>query len=90
MDNFERLLSGAHFMDQHFKEAPLESNVPVILAMLGVWYHNFYKAESIALLPYDQVNNFSYTMKPGNKDHSWDQKCVVFFDGWSSFPGHST
>ncbi|RXG71484.1 Glucose-6-phosphate isomerase [Armadillidium vulgare] len=53
-DNFVKLLEGAHFMDNHFKSAPLEENVPVILALLGVWYHNFYGAETHALLPYDQ------------------------------------
>ena len=53
-DNFEHLLSGAHWMDNHFKTAPLESNIPVVLAMLGVWYGNFYGAETHALLPYDQ------------------------------------
>ncbi|CAC5418409.1 GPI [Mytilus coruscus] len=55
MDNFEELLSGGHFMDQHFCTAPLEQNVPVILALLGIWYSNFYKAETQTLLPYDQV-----------------------------------
>ncbi|XP_002732561.1 glucose-6-phosphate isomerase-like [Saccoglossus kowalevskii] len=54
MDSFEALLSGAHFMDNHFRKAPLEANVPVILALLGVWYHNIYGAESHAILPYDQ------------------------------------
>ncbi|XP_063605134.1 glucose-6-phosphate isomerase-like, partial [Penaeus indicus] len=53
-DNFEKLLAGAHFMDNHFKTAPLEKNIPVLLALLGVWYHNFYGAETHALLPYDQ------------------------------------
>ena len=53
-DNFEHLLSGAHWMDNHFKTAPIEKNIPVILAMLGVWYINFYGAETHALLPYDQ------------------------------------
>ncbi|CAI9727632.1 glucose-6-phosphate isomerase-like [Octopus vulgaris] len=54
MDNFEMFLKGAHFMDQHFKQAPFEQNIPVILAMLGVWYSNFYQMESHCLLPYDQ------------------------------------
>jgi len=54
MDNFEDLLAGAHEMDEHFRTAPLEENVPVILAMLGVWYNNFFDADSHALLPYDQ------------------------------------
>ncbi len=51
-DNFEALLQGADDMDQHFINAPLEQNMPVIMAMLGVWYSNFYGAQSHALLPY--------------------------------------
>ncbi len=54
MEHFEALLSGAHAMDEHFRHTPLEENLPVIMAMLGVWYHNFFGAESHALLPYDQ------------------------------------
>ncbi len=53
MDQYQKLLEGAHSMDQHFAEQPLESNMPVILALLGVWYANFYGAESQAILPYD-------------------------------------
>ncbi|XP_063237968.1 glucose-6-phosphate isomerase-like isoform X2 [Bacillus rossius redtenbacheri] len=53
-DNFEKLLDGAFFADTHFRSAPLERNMPVILALLGVWYTNFYGAETHALLPYDQ------------------------------------
>jgi glucose-6-phosphate isomerase len=54
MENFESLLAGAHSMDEHFSTTPLERNIPVILAMLGVWYNNFFGAESHAILPYDQ------------------------------------
>jgi len=54
MDRFEELLAGAHDMDRHFRGAPLEQNMPVILALLGIWYHNFLGAESHAILPYDQ------------------------------------
>jgi len=54
MDNFEELLMGAHLADQHFIDTPLEKNIPVTMALLGVWYNNFYNAESHALLPYDQ------------------------------------
>ncbi|WP_203143489.1 glucose-6-phosphate isomerase [Marinobacter mangrovi] len=53
MENFRSLLSGAHAMDQHFKNAPLEENLPVILALLGVWYGNFWGADAHAILPYD-------------------------------------
>ncbi len=54
MDAFEELLTGAHEMDEHFRTAPLEKNLPVILGMLGVWYMNFFGAETHAILPYDQ------------------------------------
>ena len=54
MDRFEELLTGAWEMDRHFRSAPLGENMPVILALLGIWYSNFYGAESHAILPYDQ------------------------------------
>ena len=52
--SFNEMLSGFHKMDQHFKETDLEKNMPVILGLIGIWYHNFYGAESHAILPYDQ------------------------------------
>ena len=54
MDHFEQLLSGAQQMDQHFKNAPLEQNMPVILALLGIWYHNFFGFETHGIMPYSQ------------------------------------
>ncbi len=54
MDNFELFLGGAHAMDKHFRETPFERNMPVIMGMLGIWYANFFGAESNAILPYDQ------------------------------------
>ncbi|QKT04538.1 glucose-6-phosphate isomerase [Ectothiorhodospiraceae bacterium 2226] len=54
MDHFEDLLAGAHAMDEHFRHAPLEQNMPVILALLGVWYHNFFGAQSHGVFPYIQ------------------------------------
>lgn len=54
MDAFEELLAGGHAMDEHFRSAPLEHNLPVILGLLGVWYVNFWHARSHAVLPYDQ------------------------------------
>jgi glucose-6-phosphate isomerase len=54
MDNFEELLAGGHDMDQHFRTAPLEKNMPVIMALIGVWYNNFFHVDSHAILPYDQ------------------------------------
>lgn len=53
MDNFEELLQGAHEADLHFQNTPYEQNIPIIMALLGVWYNNFFNAESYALLPYD-------------------------------------
>ncbi|MGB3049356.1 MAG: glucose-6-phosphate isomerase [Polyangiales bacterium] len=54
MDHFEELLAGGYEVDEHFRTAPLRENLPVIMAMLGVWYHNFFVAPSHAVLPYDQ------------------------------------
>ena len=55
--NFENLLLGAHNMDEHFKNEPFQSNIPVILAFLSIWYNNFFKAESEAIIPYTQYLN---------------------------------
>jgi len=52
--NFKAMLQGAHMMDVHFKEAPLEKNIPVVLGLLSVWYNNFFKAESEAVIPYTE------------------------------------
>ena len=57
MDNFEQLLAGGFEMDEHFRTAPLERNMPAILGLLGVWYNNFWDAQSWAMLPYDQHLN---------------------------------
>jgi len=54
MENFEELLQGAHEVDVHFRSTPFERNIPVIMALLGIWYNNFFNAESHAILPYDQ------------------------------------
>ncbi len=54
MDKFEELLDGAYCIDEHFRNAPLESNIPVLMGMLGIWYGNFFGAGSNAVLPYDQ------------------------------------
>ncbi len=53
-DNFKELLTGAHETDMHFRDSPFEENIPVIMAVLGIWYNNFYGAQTVALLPYDQ------------------------------------
>uniref|UniRef100_A0A914I610 Glucose-6-phosphate isomerase n=1 Tax=Globodera rostochiensis TaxID=31243 RepID=A0A914I610_GLORO len=68
-DNFERLLDGAHLMDKHFKETPLEQNIPVILAVLGVLYVNLHGAETHALLPYDQyLHRFAAYFQQGDME----------------------
>jgi glucose-6-phosphate isomerase len=54
MDNFEAMLTGGHEMDNHFRTAPLEQNMPVILALIGIWYNNFFHVDTHAILPYDQ------------------------------------
>lgn len=53
MNNFRALLAGAHAMDRHFREAPLERNLPVVMGLISVWYNNFWDAETHAILPYD-------------------------------------
>ncbi len=58
MDNFEALLAGAHKVDQHFRNEPLERNIPVIMGLLGIWYNNFFNAQTHAVLPYDQYMDY--------------------------------
>lgn len=53
-EHFDQLLEGADEADQHFQNSPLEQNIPVMMALLGIWYNNFFKAQSMAVLPYDQ------------------------------------
>lgn len=68
-DNFEELLTGAHEMDQHFQSTSFEENIPVILALLGIWYGNFYGSESEAILPYDQyMHRFAAYFQQGNME----------------------
>lgn len=68
-ENFEKLLEGAYFMDNHFKTAPLEKNAPVVLALLGIWYSNFYQAETHAMLPYDQyLHRFAAYFQQGDME----------------------
>jgi glucose-6-phosphate isomerase len=69
MDNFEEMLGGGHAMDEHFKSAPLEKNLPVILGMLGVWYMNFFGAQTHAILPYDQyMSRFAAYFQQGDME----------------------
>ncbi len=68
-DNFKQLLEGAHEADSHFKNEPFEKNIPVILALLGVWYSNFFDAHSEAILPYDQyLHRFAAYFQQGNME----------------------
>jgi len=68
-ENFEQLLSGAHWMDSHFCSAPLAQNVPVLLALLGVWYINLFGAETQAMLPYDQyMHRFAAYFQQGDME----------------------
>lgn len=73
-ENFEKLLQGAHNMDEHFRTTPFEANIPVILALLGVWYNNFYGAETEAILPYDQyLHRFAAYFQQGNMESNGKQ-----------------
>jgi glucose-6-phosphate isomerase len=66
---FEELLRGAHRMDEHFSSVPWDQNIPVILALLGIWYTNFYGAASEAILPYDQyLHRFAAYFQQGNME----------------------
>ncbi|CAH6880458.1 glucose-6-phosphate isomerase [Vibrio chagasii] len=68
-DNFVELLEGAHEMDSHFASTEFESNIPVILALIGIWYNNFHGAESEAILPYDQyMHRFAAYFQQGNME----------------------
>ncbi|GAM23021.1 hypothetical protein SAMD00019534_061960 [Acytostelium subglobosum LB1] len=69
MDAFEQLLAGAYAMDRHFQTAPLEENLPLIQALLGVWYNNFFGAQSVAILPYDQyLSRFAAYFQQGDME----------------------
>jgi glucose-6-phosphate isomerase len=68
-DNFVQLLAGAHAVDRHFQTAPAEKNIPVIMALLGVWYNNFFGAQSHAILPYDQyLHRFAAYLQQGDME----------------------
>lgn len=68
-DNFEELLKGAYEADEHFKTADFEENIPVILGLLGIWYNNFFEAESHAILPYDQyLHRFAAYFQQGDME----------------------
>ena len=69
MDNFEALLTGAQKADEHFRTTPLESNIPVIMGLLGIWYNNFFAAQTHAILPYDHyLNHFADYFQQGDME----------------------
>lgn len=69
MDNFEALLSGAHKVDEHFRTAPFAENIPVIMGVLGIWYNNFFSAQTHAIFPYDQyLSEFSAYFQQGDME----------------------
>ena len=68
-ENFSLLLQGAHEMDRHFQKTPFEKNIPVVLALIGIWYNNFFGAQSEAILPYDQyMHRFPAYFQQGNME----------------------
>ena len=67
--NFEKLLEGAYSMDVHFRTAPAEKNIPLTLAMIGIWYTDFFESETEAILPYDQyLHRFAAYFQQGNME----------------------
>jgi glucose-6-phosphate isomerase len=88
MDNFEELLTGGHLMDEHFRTAPVEQNLPAVLGLIGLWYNDFFGAQTVALLPYDQyMHRFPAYFQQGDMES--DGKSVTR-DGqacsWSTGP----
>ena len=68
-DNWMEMHAGAHAVDQHFVNTPLKDNLPMTLALIGLWYNNFYKAESVAILPYDQyMHRFAAYFQQGDME----------------------
>jgi glucose-6-phosphate isomerase len=66
---FEEMLQGAHAADKHFKNTPFEKNIPVIMALLGIWYRNFFGSQTEAILPYDQyMHRFAAYFQQGNME----------------------
>jgi glucose-6-phosphate isomerase len=68
-DKFEELLEGGHAMDQHFHDTPIDQNLPVMLALVGIWYNNFFNAQTEAILPYDQyMHRFAAYFQQGDME----------------------
>jgi glucose-6-phosphate isomerase len=69
MDNFEALLTGAHKVDEYFRNTPFEDNIPALMGFLGIWYNNFFGAQTQAILPYDQyLSSFSMYFQQGDME----------------------
>src|SRR5215217_3865091 len=68
-ENFDELLAGGHAMDEHFRTTPLEKNLPVVLALMGLWYNDFFNAQTQAILPYDQyMHRFAAYFQQGDME----------------------
>lgn len=86
-DQFREMLAGLHAMDEHLRTAPLHENLPVLLALIGIWYHNFFAAETHAVLPYDQyLSKFSLylqqlDMESNGKSVNWEGHNVDYATG---------
>jgi glucose-6-phosphate isomerase len=86
-DNFRAMLDGFHQMDEHFRSAPFERNLPVLMGLLGVWYNNFFGAQTVAVLPYEQyLKRFpaylqQLTMESNGKHVTLDGKTVTYDTG---------
>ncbi|MBR1648185.1 MAG: glucose-6-phosphate isomerase [Alphaproteobacteria bacterium] len=96
MENFERMLAGANAMDMHFKNTEFEYNIPVILALLGVWYNNFFGFKSYGVIPYDQDLRFlpkylqQLDMESNGKSVAVNNKFVKYSTGAVLFGGAGT
>jgi glucose-6-phosphate isomerase len=86
-DNFRTMLAGFHEMDEHFRTAPFERNLPVLMGLLGVWYTDFFGAQTVAVLPYDQyLKRFpaylqQLTMESNGKHVTWDGGAIDYDTG---------
>lgn len=76
MENFENFLAGAHDMDKHFQTAPFEANMPVLMALLGIWYTNFWGAQTLAVIPYDHsLRSFPPYLQQLDMESNGKQTC---------------
>ena len=95
-DNFEKLLEGAYSMDEHFQKAPLDQNMPVIMALLGIWYNNFYGIHRYCVVPYDEYLKYlpaylqQLDMESNGKGVDVDGNFVKYSTGPAIFGGAGT